>query len=134
MRASRIRYYEAVGLIPEPERISGKRRYAPDVLRMLALIDAAQRVGFTLDEIRDLLAPRDEPAHERLRELAQLKLPEIDALIERATAVRKSLEMCINCDCESLDECRLLDERFTKLQLDTVGRRAAAAGSITPSA
>jgi DNA-binding transcriptional MerR regulator len=47
------------------------------VLRRLAIIDAAQRVGFTLEEIRDLLSSREGRAHERLRDLALLKLPEI---------------------------------------------------------
>ena len=73
MSTSRIRYYEARGLLPEPERVAGKRRYTEDVLRRLAIIDAAQRVGFTLEEIRDLLGSRDQPAHERLRQLAVLE-------------------------------------------------------------
>ena len=60
MSTSRIRYYEARGLLPAPERVSGKRRYRSGVLRRLAIIDAAQRVGFGLDEIRDLLGSRDE--------------------------------------------------------------------------
>lgn len=49
MSTSRIRYYEARGLLPEPERAAGKRRYTQDVFRRLAIIDAAQRVGFTLE-------------------------------------------------------------------------------------
>jgi DNA-binding transcriptional MerR regulator len=52
------------------------------VLRRLGIIDAAQRVGFTLEEIRDLLASRDQPAHERLRQLAVLKLPEDLSCVE----------------------------------------------------
>jgi DNA-binding transcriptional MerR regulator len=111
MSASRIRYYEARGLLPEPERLSGRRRYDQDVLRRLAIIDAAQRVGFTLDEIRDLLGSRAEPAHERLRQLALLKLPELDDLIARATSVRRVLEICSACKCESIDVCRMFDER-----------------------
>jgi MerR family redox-sensitive transcriptional activator SoxR len=114
MRTSRIRYYESRGVLPEPKRLSGKRRYSPDVLRRLAIIDAAQHVGFTLDEIRELLGSDDRPAHERLRRLAQLKLPEIDGLIERATAVRGLLEMCSACDCESLDVCGLFDDRYLR--------------------
>ena len=55
MSASRIRYYESRGVLPAPERAAGKRRYTQDVLRRLAIVDAAQRVGFTLEEIRDLL-------------------------------------------------------------------------------
>src|SRR6202043_1787809 len=100
MSASRIRFYESCGVLPEPERLAGKRRYLPDVLRRLAIIDAAQRMGFTLDDIRELLGSRKEPAHERLRQLALLKIPEIDALIDRATSVRRLLEMCSTCDCE----------------------------------
>jgi len=117
MSASRIRYYEARGLLPAPERVSGKRRYGSDVLRRLAIIDAAQRVGFGLEEIRDLLGSRDELAHERLRELALAKLPELDQLIERAASVRRLLEICSECDCESIDVCRMFDLTSTRVEV-----------------
>jgi MerR family redox-sensitive transcriptional activator SoxR len=93
MSTSRIRYYESRGLLPEPERVAGRRRYTDDVLRRLTIIDAAQRAGFTLEEIRDLLGSRDRPAHERLRQLAVLKLPELDDLIARARTVRRLLHV-----------------------------------------
>jgi DNA-binding transcriptional MerR regulator len=99
----------------EPERQSGRRRYPPSVLRQLAIIDAAQRVGFSLDEIRDLVWSRGDPAHERLRQLALRKLPGIDRLIERATAVRRLLEICSVCTCRSITECRLLDDPMLPL-------------------
>ncbi|HEV3387622.1 MAG TPA: MerR family transcriptional regulator [Solirubrobacteraceae bacterium] len=117
MSASRIRYYEARGVLPAPERVGGKRRYDQDVLRRLAIIDAAQRVGFGLDEIRDLLASRDELAHERLRELALAKLPELDELIERAASVRRLLEFCSDCDCDSIDVCRMFDLTSTRVEV-----------------
>ena len=117
MSASRIRYYEARGLLPAPERVSGKRRYESDVLRRLAIIDAAQRVGFGLEEIRDLLGSRDELAHERLRQLALAKLPELDQLIERAVSVRRLLEICSECDCESIDVCRMFDLTSTRVEV-----------------
>jgi DNA-binding transcriptional MerR regulator len=116
---SRIRYYEALGVLPEPERVAGKRRYSPEVLRRLTIIDAAQRVGFSLDEIRDLLVSResrDQPAHERLRQLAMLKLPELDELIERASSVRRLLQLCSTCSCESIDVCRLFEEGVLPLR------------------
>jgi DNA-binding transcriptional MerR regulator len=116
MSASRIRYYEARGVLPEPERVAGKRRYSEDVFRRLAIVDAAQRVGFTLEEIRDLLGSRDEVAHERLRQLALLKLPELDDLIERASSVRRLLKICSRCDCESIDVCRMFDDRVLPLR------------------
>jgi MerR family redox-sensitive transcriptional activator SoxR len=117
MTASRIRYYEARGLLTPPGRVSGKRRYGSDVLRRLAIIDAAQRVGFGLDEIRDLLGSRDELAHERLRQLALAKLPELDQLIDRATSVRRLLEICSECDCESIDVCRMFDLTSTRVEV-----------------
>jgi MerR family transcriptional regulator, redox-sensitive transcriptional activator SoxR len=127
MSTSRIRYYEARRLLPEPERAAGKRRYTEEVFRRLAIIDAAQRVGFTLEEIRDLLGSRDQPAHERLRQLALLKLPELDDLISRATSVRRALKMCSECSCESIDVCRMFDDRVLPLRertATTAARRA----------
>ncbi|MEA2196426.1 MAG: MerR family transcriptional regulator, redox-sensitive transcriptional activator SoxR [Solirubrobacteraceae bacterium] len=128
MTASRIRYYETRTLIDPPERSSGKRRYPPRVLRRLAIIDAAQRVGFSLEEIRDLLGSRDGPAHERLRRLALRKLPEIDELIVRATTVQQLLQFCGDCRCKSIDECRLLEERTRLLDHRALGTRSAATG------
>jgi DNA-binding transcriptional MerR regulator len=133
MSTSRIRYYERRGLLPEPGRVAGKRRYTQDVFRRLAIIDAAQRVGFTLEEIRDLLGSREEPAHERLRQLAVMKLPELDDLIARATSVRRVLKICSKCDCDSIDVCRMFDDRVLPLRQHTpttatghVGGRATA--------
>ena len=82
----------------------------------MAVIDAAQRVGFTLAEIRDLLGSRDGLAHERLRQLALSKLPQLDDLIARATSVRQVLKMCSRCRCESLDVCRMFDDRVLPLR------------------
>jgi DNA-binding transcriptional MerR regulator len=124
MSASRIRYYEVRGLLPEPDRAAGKRRYSEEVFRRLTIIDAAQRVGFTLEEIRDLLGSRDELAHERLRQLALLKLPELDDLIARAASVRRVLKICSRCSCESIDACRMFDERVMPLREPTAARAA----------
>lgn len=121
--ASRVRYYEARGLLPEPEREAGKRRYGEEVFRRLAIIDAAQRVGFTLEEIGDLLGSRDELAHERLRQLALSKLPELDDLIARATSVRRVLKMCSRCNCDSIDVCRMFDDRVLPLREYTLATR-----------
>ena len=133
MSTSRIRYYEARGLLPVAERAAGKRRYAEEVFRRLAIIDAAQQVGFTLEEIRDLLGSRDELAHERLRQLALLKLPELDDLIARATSVRRVLKICSRCNCESIDVCRMFDERTLPLREHTIVSpvRRSKAGTAT---
>lgn len=113
VRASAIRYYETVGLIPKPERVSGQRRYDEDVVRRLGVIAVAKEAGFSLDEIRTLLdsADRGEPAHRELRTLAERKLSEVDALIERAEAVREWLRAAKSCGCGSLEACRLFATR-----------------------
>lgn len=110
--ASSLRYYEQIGLIPTPIRLNGRRHYRPDILRTLAVIETAQRAGLNLDEIRLLLqaAPGDKAAIERLREVAERKLPELRATIERAELVLGWLEHAARCDCPSLDDCPLFDE------------------------
>ena len=66
LNASAIRYYEAHGLLPEPPRVSGQRRYGEDTLARLGVIDVAKRAGFTLDDIRVLLhRSRRRPARPR---------------------------------------------------------------------
>ena len=109
LRKSAIRYYEAIGLLPEPERISGQRIYDPSILRRLAVIDVSQRAGFTLDEIRELVNAGSAPMSAQLQELAAKKLPKVEALIDRAEAMREWLETAQGCDCETIDECGLFD-------------------------
>jgi MerR family redox-sensitive transcriptional activator SoxR len=112
VRASTIRYYESMGVLPQPERQAGQRRYGIEVLRRLAIIDIAQRAGFTLEEIKQLLhATGSGRAYESVRGLAQGKLPAITALIERAEAVKRWLEIAGSCECSTLDVCALFDDR-----------------------
>ena len=108
-RPSAIRYYEEIGLLPEPERVSGRRSYPEESVRTLAVIDTAQRAGLSLDEIRSLLAARsdDAAAVEELRRIAERRLPELEAMIERAEVVRRWLESAESCECPSLDDCCL---------------------------
>jgi MerR family transcriptional regulator, redox-sensitive transcriptional activator SoxR len=111
LNTSAIRYYERVGVLPEPERESGQRRYGPDAVRRLEVLEVAKRAGFTLDETRVLLrsAEAGTPAFEALRDLATRKLPEVDALIARAQEMRSWLRTATDCSCTSLDVCALFD-------------------------
>ncbi len=111
LKTSAIRYYETVGVLPEPVRESGQRRYTTETIRRLHVLDIAKRAGFSLDEARVLLATRDDgtPAHQQLRDLAQRKLPEVNALIERAQAMRQWLTTATGCNCQTLDVCALFD-------------------------
>lgn len=110
--ASAIRYYEDVELLDPPDRVGGRRRYAPEVVRRLAVIETAQRAGLTLDEIRLLLraTPADGAATEQLRAVAEQKLPALREAIERAELVRSWLEDAARCCCPTLDDCPLFDE------------------------
>jgi MerR family transcriptional regulator, redox-sensitive transcriptional activator SoxR len=105
VKTSHIRYYEDVGVLPEPTRLSGQRRYGEDVLRRLSIIDVAQRAGLTLDEIRDITGPGN--AGDRIRALADRKLPEIAELIGHARSVQRWLELARECDCDTVDVCEL---------------------------
>lgn len=112
VRTSHIRYYERVGVLPQPERVGGHRRYDEEVLHRLAVVDVAQRAGFTLAEVRELTGPQPEGhgAGERIRHLAERKRPDIEALIERAQAVQRWLEIASSCDCATVDVCSLFTD------------------------
>jgi MerR family redox-sensitive transcriptional activator SoxR len=109
LRKSAIRYYEAIGLLPEPERVSGQRVYEPSILRRLAVIDVSQRAGLSLDEIRELVDAGSTPVSDQLQALAARKLPEVEALIARAEAMRDWLRTAQGCSCQTIDECGLFD-------------------------
>ena len=93
-------------------RVSGRRRYDSRTIRTLAVIETAQRAGLTLDEIKALLSasPDDKAAVDRLREVAERKLPEIASLISRTELVRDWLECAARCECPSLNDCPLFDD------------------------
>jgi MerR family redox-sensitive transcriptional activator SoxR len=109
LKTSAIRYYERVGVLPEADREHGQRRYGPDTVRRLEVLEVAKRAGFTLDEARVLLERSDagSPAFESLRELAARKLPDVDALIARAQTMRAWLLTATDCSCTTLDVCDL---------------------------
>jgi MerR family transcriptional regulator, redox-sensitive transcriptional activator SoxR len=109
VNVSAIRFYEREGLLPEAERVGGRRRFATSTVQRLGIIDVAKQAGFSLEEIRVLLDSIDEgaPAYERLQDLAARKLPEVDALIARANAMRDWLTTASRCGCDSLDDCAL---------------------------
>ncbi len=107
MQTSAIRYYESIGLIPEPQRKSGWRRYDADVLERLSVIRTASEIGFTLEEIRTLLDgfPLTTDPSARWQALAARKLPEVRELIERAMVLQELLEAGMACDCSQIEQC-----------------------------
>ena len=110
IRPSALRYYESIGLLPQPKRVSGRRRYDERTIQMLKVIQLAQQAGFTVAEIQTLLhgfAP-DTPPAARWKPLARQKLRELDAMIERAQHMKHILETGLNCGCLRLEDCAIV--------------------------
>jgi MerR family redox-sensitive transcriptional activator SoxR len=108
LRASAIRYYERIGLLPPAERVSGQRRYDTTALYRLAIIQWARQLGFTLDEIRQLFFGFRSVtrASERWQTLSRKKLAELDGLMDGIKTVRRLLKkMMQNCHCDTLEQC-----------------------------
>jgi MerR family transcriptional regulator, redox-sensitive transcriptional activator SoxR len=109
---SAIRYYESIGLLPEPERESGQRRYGESVLGRLGFIGVAQAAGFKLPEIRELVGEIDGGSGlgGSMRSLSSRKLEEVEELLERTKAMKGWLEVARECGCTSPAECSLFPE------------------------
>jgi MerR family redox-sensitive transcriptional activator SoxR len=113
IRPSALRYYESIGLLPAPRRVSGRRRYDESTVQMLRVVQLAQQAGFTVAELKNFLqglAP-DTPPAARWRPLAQQKNSELDALIVRAQQMKFILENGLNCGCLRLEDCAIALER-----------------------
>ena len=107
---SALRFYEERGLIHSERNESGYRMYARGVLRRVAFIAFAQKVGLTLEEIAGELErlPRNHvPTRADWACLSAGWQERIDARIEELQRLRDGLTDCIGCGCLSLDRCRL---------------------------
>jgi len=108
--ASALRFYEERGLITSERAGSGHRRYQRPVLRRIAFIVFAQRVGLTLAEIAAELAKLPENRAPTRRDWSQLSsqwTSRIDERIAELERLRLGLTECIGCGCLSLGRCRL---------------------------
>jgi MerR family transcriptional regulator, redox-sensitive transcriptional activator SoxR len=118
--ASALRYYEERGMIKGERTAAGHRRYRRSVVRRVAFIVFAQRVGLTLEEIGDELAKLPNDRTPTRCDWAKLSGPwqeRIDARIAELERLRAGLAECIGCGCLSLDRCRLANPD------DRAGRR-----------
>jgi DNA-binding transcriptional MerR regulator len=106
-----LRYYERRGLLAEPHRsIGGHRLYPPDTVALLGVIKAAQRLGFTLDEVAELIAAgRGRHPAPDLRQRAIDKISEIDQRIADLTVIRTALTQVVDARCDSLTNCTCAD-------------------------
>jgi DNA-binding transcriptional MerR regulator len=106
-----LRYYERRGLLPEPGRsLGGHRVYSPEAVTTMRVIKAAQRLGFTLDEVADLLNVTRRRGDAGLQTRAAAKLAEVDAKMAELTAVRETLRAALAAGCNDLIACAEIPE------------------------
>jgi len=107
-----VRYYERRGLLPKPERTAaGYRQFPPDAARRLRFIRRAQELGFSLDEIRDLLALGAAPQQNRstIRARAEAKIDDINRKLAALNAMKRTLADLVNqCGCGSSIDCPIV--------------------------
>ncbi len=109
---SALRFYEERGLIASERNGGGHRRYARPVIRRVAFILFAQRVGLTLEQIGDELARLPAGRTPKREDWAQLSAgwrTRVDEQIAQLERLRESLTDCIGCGCLSLDRCALVN-------------------------
>lgn len=111
--AETIRFYEKVGLLPEPGRTSGNyRAYDASHLRRLSFIRRARDLGFSLDQVRELLSLADDRGRpcDAVDGLARQHLAEVDRKIEDLAALRRELGNLVNqCGHGSISDCRIIE-------------------------
>ena len=105
-----LRYYERRGLIAEPQRsLGGHPVYPHEAVTVLRVVKAAQRLGFSLDEIADLLDVgkhrHSTRGHKRVSTRASAKLVEIEAKIADLELIRDRLRAVAAADCDDLIAC-----------------------------
>lgn len=130
-----LRFYEDKGLIGSERTAGNQRRYARSVLRRIAFIRAAQRVGLTLEDISASLAtlPADHaPTKADWARLSKGWQDELDARIDALHRLRDRLTGCIGCGCLSLRSCGLYnsDDQMSRFGSGAVKLRPAVEGGI----
>ncbi|USK62219.1 MerR family transcriptional regulator [Peribacillus asahii] len=110
--ASAIRFYESIGLMPNPERVNGQRRYTIEVLDQLKFIKTAQLAGFSNQEIILLLEGFDNQVSpsERWKQMANTKCLELEEKKKQIGAMIDVLNNGLNCKCLTWSDC------FTKVK------------------
>lgn len=121
---SAVRYYESEGLITAQRTEGGQRRFPRSALRRAAFIRAAQKVGLTLDQIRESLDELPDgrtPNRADWERLSRSWRPILDRRIAELQELRDQLTSCIGCGCLSLKTCALSNPN------DEVGREGSGA-------
>lgn len=110
LATSTIRYYESIGLLPDPQRINGRRVYDAAVIQQLKMIRVAQSAGWSLAEIRGMFVGATTYKAQAAAWQAQVpvKLAELDEVIAQARQMQAVLQASLDCRCETLATCDLI--------------------------
>ncbi len=108
-----IRYYEQVGLLKKAQRNAGNQRvYDQAQMDRLKFIRHSRELGFSLEQIREILALSDNPDHSCLQvdQIARSHLKDVESKIERLQGMRKELKRMINqCSGDQIADCRIIE-------------------------
>ncbi|MEV0617319.1 MerR family transcriptional regulator [Nonomuraea sp. NPDC050404] len=110
--ASALRYWESLGLLPAPMRVSGQRRYPESALAQVGVVLLLHDAGFSLAEQKELMAAFT-CAPEEWRELARRKLAELDEQIAKAQAAREAVSHAVRCPHDKILDCPNLGSLVT---------------------
>jgi MerR family redox-sensitive transcriptional activator SoxR len=125
LSVSAIRFYEARGLVSALRNAGGQRRFVRSDIRRLSFIQVAQRLGFTLPEIRTHLAALPQgrtPTQKDWAQISRIFRRRLDERIAALTRLRGKLDECIGCGCLSLRRCALYNPQ-DKLAAEGQGPR-----------
>jgi DNA-binding transcriptional MerR regulator len=113
VKAPTIRFYEQIGLLPEPDRtMSDRRVYDGAAVQRLSFIKHARQLGFSIEAIRALLELTDNPDRpcDEANALATEQLAEVEAKISRLEALRAELRRMVKADCHGrAGDCRVIE-------------------------
>ena len=104
MATSALRYYEELGLLPAPTRVSGQRRYPESAVGLVGIILLLREVGFSLAEEKAFMASR-AVALDDWQRLARRKLAELDDQIANAQTAREAIDHALRCPYEDIVQC-----------------------------
>lgn len=129
LAVSAIHFYEAKGLIASRRNPGNQRRYGRDVLRRVAIIKVAQRLGIPLASVGAALATLPESRTPTAKDWARLSAKwkvELDERIEKMLQLRDQLNECIGCGCLSIENCKLRNP------MDTLADQGAGPRLLDP--
>ena len=107
LRASALRYYEQIGVLPPPYRRGGQRLYEESALQRLAIVHRARQLGFSVKEMQILFSDFSSgpPISNRWQALSEAKLNELDERIGQIREMQGMLRRMMQCKCTAFDQC-----------------------------